>query len=242
LEAILDGRLEEAIAEGDALVQLVAEQGAILNPSALSFKLPALLYLGRVDEALALTSERIAKGGVRETLAEVGRRAVFLAHLGRVDEVSHLFLQLTPDAVAQLPVRDLADFLEAAVIAGLLRPTQPISNRFLNVPAFLANDGTTLSAPLVPAARLLGAALSRLGDTHGARASYLGGLDVATKIRHRPETALTRLQLAELLLTHYPDERTEALEHVDFAIAEFRDMKMQPSLERALKHKGLLRA
>jgi len=33
-----------------------------------------------------------------------------------------------------------------------------------------------------------------------------------------------------------------ALEHLDFAIAEFREMKMQPALERALRHKGLLRA
>ena len=30
------------------------------------------------------------------------------------------------------------------------------------------------------------------------------------------------------------------LEHLDFAISEFRDMKMQPSLERALKHKEIL--
>jgi len=28
----------------------------------------------------------------------------------------------------------------------------------------------------------------------------------------------------------------------DFAIGEFRDMKMQPSLERALKHKQILGA
>ena len=34
----------------------------------------------------------------------------------------------------------------------------------------------------------------------------------------------------------------EALEHLDFAIAEFRDMKMQPSLERALRHKEILGA
>ena len=45
------------------------------------------------------------------------------------------------------------------------------------------------------------------------------------KIRFRPEIALTRLQLAELLLEHYPDERAEAMEHLDFAIGEFRDMK-----------------
>ena len=50
----------------------------------------------------------------------------------------------------------------------------------------------------------------------------------------RPEEALTRLQLVELLLHHYPEERTEALEHLDAALAEFQEMKMQPSLERAM--------
>ena len=48
--------------------------------------------------------------------------------------------------------------------------------------------------------------------------------------------------LAELLLDHYPDERAEAVEHLDFAIREFQDMKMQPSLERALRHRELLKA
>jgi hypothetical protein len=33
-----------------------------------------------------------------------------------------------------------------------------------------------------------------------------------------------------------------AIEHLDFAIAEFRDMKMQPALERALGRRGLLKA
>ena len=46
----------------------------------------------------------------------------------------------------------------------------------------------------------------------------------------------------ELLLEHYPDEKSEALEHLGFAINEFREMKMQSSLERALKHKEILRA
>jgi hypothetical protein len=32
------------------------------------------------------------------------------------------------------------------------------------------------------------------------------------------------------------------VEHLDFAIKEFRDMKMQPSLERALRHKEILKA
>ena len=61
-------------------------------------------------------------------------------------------------------------------------------------------------------------------------------------MRFWTEVALTRLQLAELLLDHYPEERAEALEHLDFAIGEFRDMKMQPSLERALRRKDILKA
>jgi len=32
------------------------------------------------------------------------------------------------------------------------------------------------------------------------------------------------------------------LEHLNFAIKEFREMKMQPSLERALRHKEILGA
>ena len=66
--------------------------------------------------------------------------------------------------------------------------------------------------------------------------------DAATDMRFRPEIALTRLQLAELLPENCPDERPEALEHLDFVIGEFREMKMQPPLERALRHKKTLRA
>jgi hypothetical protein len=90
--------------------------------------------------------------------------------------------------------------------------------------------------------RHLGAAAALLDKPEQARAYYQQALEVCAKIRFRPEIALTRLQLAELLLKHYPDERGEALDHLDFAIGEFRDMKMQPSLERALRHRGLLKA
>ena len=37
-------------------------------------------------------------------------------------------------------------------------------------------------------------------------------------------------------------DKARAMAHLDFAISEFREMKMQPSLERALRHKGLLGA
>ena len=43
-------------------------------------------------------------------------------------------------------------------------------------------------------------------------------MEVAGEMRFRPEIALTRLQFAELLLEHYPEDLAEALEHVNFAI------------------------
>lgn len=85
--------------------------------------------------------------------------------------------------------------------------------------------------------RHLGAAAALLGRHEEARKYYGEALKVTTEMRFRPELALTRLQLAELLLKHYPEEKADALDHLDFAIEEFREMKMQPSLERALKHR-----
>ncbi|MCH8939620.1 MAG: hypothetical protein IIC27_00650, partial [Chloroflexi bacterium] len=46
----------------------------------------------------------------------------------------------------------------------------------------------------------------------------------------------------KVFLGHYPDEQAASLEHLDFAIAEFQEMKMQPSLERALRHRDILKA
>ena len=91
-------------------------------------------------------------------------------------------------------------------------------------------------------ARHLGGAAALQNQRALARAYYDEALEVAGRIRHRPEIALTNLSLAELLLAGTPYERAEAQTHLDVAIEELRAMKMQPSLERALSHKGLLKA
>ena len=88
----------------------------------------------------------------------------------------------------------------------------------------------------------MGAAVALLGRYDEARQHYQKAVKVCTEMRFRPELALSRLQLAELLLEHYPEEKKEALEHLDFAIKEFRETKMQPSLERALRQKKILKA
>jgi hypothetical protein len=100
---------------------------------------------------------------------------------------------------------------------------------------------TTFNFPaFIP--RILGDAAVLMRNAESARKHYTRALDYSQSMQWRPEVALTRLGLAELLLEDYPDERSAAIEHLDFAIAEFREMKMQPLLERALSHRGLLKA
>jgi hypothetical protein len=91
-------------------------------------------------------------------------------------------------------------------------------------------------------ARSLGALAALQGDREGARARYAQALAVAARVRSRPETALTHLALAELLLEGDGAEQRKAQEHLDLAIGEFRAMKMQPALAQALSHRDVLRA
>jgi DNA-binding CsgD family transcriptional regulator len=84
-------------------------------------------------------------------------------------------------------------------------------------------------------ARHLGDAAALAGDHRAAGAYYIQALQSAGKIGFRPELALTHLRLAELLLEDADDHaQSEALEHLDVAIPELQDMRMQSGLERAL--------
>jgi hypothetical protein len=53
-------------------------------------------------------------------------------------------------------------------------------------------------------------------------------------------TGIYQNQCAEVLLDHYPKEKKEALEHLDFAFKEYHEMKLQSALERVLRQKGIL--
>ena len=132
---------------------------------------------------------------------------------------------------------DAINFLEAAVSVKHNRITELLLDRLS-----LYTQKTTGLTWLTCIARHLGAAAALLERYDEARKHYQEAIRVCTEMRFRPELALSRLQLAELLLDHYPNEKKDALEHLDFAIKEFREMKMQPSLERALRHKDILKA
>ena len=72
-----------------------------------------------------------------------------------------------------------------------------------------------------------------MGRIDEARAYFQEAIRLTTKLKYRPELALTRFQLSELLFEHYPDENDEARVHLNFALNEFEEMKMAPSLEKA---------
>jgi tetratricopeptide (TPR) repeat protein len=165
------------------------------------------------------------------------------AHLGKKEEAS----KILEDYVVRRPgVGTLEDetitpndtmCLEAAVLVRHHQAAELLLNRFRGTGLCTAG---TFYLTCIP--RHLGGAEALLGRYDEARKYYQEAIRICTEMPFRPELALSHLQLAELLLEHYLSEKKEALEHLDFAIKEFREMKMQPSLERALRHKDILKA
>jgi DNA-binding CsgD family transcriptional regulator len=87
----------------------------------------------------------------------------------------------------------------------------------------------------VSMARMLGDAALLLDDPADARACYEKALVQMEAMRNRPELALSRLSLAEVLLARYPRRQAVAHEHLDQAIGEFKAMNMPGYLARALE-------
>jgi tetratricopeptide (TPR) repeat protein len=240
--AIWDGHLEEAVAIRRRILARAEELGIIeFAVGWATWTIPARVHLG--DAGLALES---VLQGTRDLPRNVAGDTLILyclAHLGRYAEVAEMLERLVMarpgigSAEDETQVsRDIIS-LEAAVLAGHRQAAELLLRR-------LTGSSSITSGPWLTTCtgRHLGAAAAFLGRHGEARKHYQEAIKVCTETRFRPELALTRLQLAELLLEHYPKERAEALEHLDFAISEFRDMKMQPSLERALRHKEILKA
>ena len=235
--ATLDGRLEDAVAAakrlgdrgeelGIPVVGRWAEEGGSFYPS---------LYLGRTEHLLAHYPQRSRI------------KALILAHAGRAGEaleLSRRYMQegrKLPDGEAdEIPSPWLLFALNIAVLVGDRETAEVLYPRItplgdIALLGWLPMEGFNCIS------RILGGAAALLGDPQSARMHYDKALEMMGKIRFRPEIALIRLEMVELLLDNYPDPSTgsgqaspEGLEHLDFAITELRDMKMQPALDRAV--------
>jgi hypothetical protein len=110
-----------------------------------------------------------------------------------------------------------------------------------------AREGGTIAdasaLPTVPPIVGEGLVPSRPQPQPGTPAEGAGTLTPAVSQRERAQSALPGSPSSPLYsLLPTPSSRSEAMRHLDIAIAEFREMKMQPSLERALRHKEVLKA
>jgi hypothetical protein len=224
----IEGRLAEARDLGTSLRERAAETGftRVVAP----FEGTVLLLLGFADEFPE------PGGAVERSGRAFG--ALVLAHQGRIAEARDI-LRNFPTAIAsdgdESSIRILHWLLEVSVLCHEDETARQLLRR-------LAPLAGQLDVGISSIGRHCGEAAAMLGQPSEASEYYTSALVLCQKVRFRPEIALIHLDLAELLLEHYPHERDAAIEHLDFAISEFREMKMQPSLERALRHRGLLKA
>jgi serine/threonine protein kinase/tetratricopeptide (TPR) repeat protein len=238
LVATLDGHLERALESGARLYAKSKELGSPVlgRQFADEAGFRPLLYLGRAEEALAGLTRACDMAGVKPSWEVSLQRVLCLAHLDQRaearDALGDLLQQrdIGPEA-DETPATFLAALLEAAVLIGDRDAAEVLAHRLADLSRFAAD-----SSYLTCIARHLGGAAALSGRPDQARNYYETAIKLTEKIRHRPEAALSRFELSRLLFEKYPDQSGEARKHLDFAIAEFRDMKMVSALDRASKN------
>jgi DNA-binding CsgD family transcriptional regulator len=240
LLAIVDGQLEKSLELLTRYVARADELGASVRGriSGLSRLISPALYLGRADVWLSALEDynRLAGLGWAQSPSGVALRATCLARLARVEEGRELVTPVLDEAEAasaedETPMTILVPLLHAAVLFEHRGAARVLSDQL----ACVAHLSITAWEFPTCLARQLGDAAVLLGDRSAARAYYAQALEAAGKIRFRPELALSHLQLAELMVEDADNaKRFEALDHLEIAIPEVIDMKMQPALGRAV--------
>jgi hypothetical protein len=135
-------------------------------------------------------------------------RVLCLAHLGGTREV----VEIVEHHVLARPIFDPAQdsthpwyyvfAVEAATIVGHRQTADLLLRLFTN--NIISTTGVFVLACI---ARHLGGACALFAGLDEARKYYQQAIKVRTEMRFRPELALTALELAELLLDHYLQER-----------------------------------
>jgi DNA-binding CsgD family transcriptional regulator len=229
MQLFVDGRLEDAIQR----MRAPAAAAPYMIPQMAACAVLIDVHLGRISDActdIEAAISPLAAGARAETVL-----IPLLAGAGRTEEALqrlHAWLERRRGQEAFLS--ELTCALAGAVALGDVSAATEISSQL----AGLAHLPVAGNWQLISVGRLLGAAALLAGDHAGAREAAETGLAALTAVRFRPEIALTRLLLGEILLKHYPAERAAALEHLDFAIVGLEAMGMQPALQRALRLRG----
>jgi tetratricopeptide (TPR) repeat protein len=235
LFATLDGDFERILGAGGRLRTLGSETGGALGALLASARTaaPVRYYLGRARDAVRAYDELGEQWPISQP-RDLIRRGLYDVHAEPSEPNVAALRAIIAEELAstrnvRAPATLLIDFLQAAVLVRD-RDACAVLARLLSGTRWLAILGPF--SPTAPG-RHLGDAARLLGDREGARASYEAAIEATTRVGHRPELALTRLRLAELLLEDTQSERVEAERHLRLAIPELNAMAMRPFLERA---------
>jgi class 3 adenylate cyclase len=224
----LSGELQASVEAIERFAGSAAGVEPIGQASAANAASPVLTRLGRFEEALT-------KRAFWGTFAGYEGMAAYIpAASGLTDEARSETRRL----IAERAIRAEDDWTDTPTLVYLLAAS--IITQDMDVLRMLHQRLSGFDDLYAPeaystVARQLGLADLLLDDPAAARAQFASALDVAAKVGDRPETALVRLAIARTLFEHYPDERAEAVEHLNFALGEFQTMKMRPALEEAMR-------
>jgi tetratricopeptide (TPR) repeat protein/ribosomal protein L40E len=196
---LMDGRLEDAMDMAESIRTRGREAGieGLSNLFSIISGIRAQVYLGASLEA----RERELPHGSLIAMQEL---CLVQAHLGRKEEVSEIldkYVVSRPGiGTVEDETRSWVDtlYLEASVLVTHRQAAELLLNRLSGIR--LCTTGYSFPTCI---ARHLGGAAALLERYDEARQYYQEAIKVCTEIRFRPELALTRLQLAELLLEHY---------------------------------------
>jgi class 3 adenylate cyclase/tetratricopeptide (TPR) repeat protein len=219
----LDGRLEEAAAAGERIMRRGQELGIADYARWPAFvgSASALILLGRTSELLRYEDRPSVHALAHAEQGEHDRAVALLDEhvVGR---------PLFGSAEDVTTVHEDMQYLQAALLVQHHRAAAMLLARFAGSEFVMPGIKCMTSI-----ARHLGAAAAMLGRGDDAQGWYAKALTDMEAMRFRPEIALVRLQTAELLAGHFPDEAGVAREHLALAIPEFETMGMQSALERA---------
>jgi tetratricopeptide (TPR) repeat protein len=244
--AILDGDLDGAVALAERLAALGEELGSPAAGWLLAARLGsnAFFYLGQSARAVPWYDRvfELAGTGIGgDTL----NRDVCAAYAGPGPEVVEALR-------GHLQASGARAFIPAGLEAAVLVGDRDAAARLLSLLEEYAALPTFVFMDYLSVGRRLGAAAALLGDRQRALVFYETALAAAEGVHHRPEQALIRLEIAELLLgdrltpilsqPEGEEGRAEARRHLEVAIPELRAMKMQSYLESALHLRGRLMA
>jgi DNA-binding CsgD family transcriptional regulator len=219
--ATFDGRLTEAI---DATT-------ATLGRHSFTHLWRARLAAWVGDDAVV--EEQLAWCDWLRSVFSPGMKAVILANAGREAEAREIVAAI-PQAVAAspqgfLPFDFSTLFLEAAVLSG----HKVAAGKLLGLLGSDRRRFSYINLAVVP--RFLGGAAALLQRPVEAKLYYLEAIEVCERLRHRPDLALSRVDLARLQLEHLPGEASEAIAHLDAAIPELEAMGMMRWLQSAVE-------